>query len=160
MPTPGPAPTRIEHRHRPIPRRSRCQHGPRCRRRAGRPVTSRRPIRTMPPSSVSRPATIRSSVVLPQPLGPTSTRPMPARANASTSRHRHAPPAAQAGWVKDRVGQGPGGSRTGRIKDRADQGPGGSRTGCTMSRPGVGRWGRCIRSGSLARVGGLVCRRG
>src|SRR5215208_1079539 len=43
------------------------------RRFAGTSVTSRPPIRTGPVSTSSRPASIRSAVVLPEPDGPTST---------------------------------------------------------------------------------------
>src|SRR5215468_5946044 len=49
----------------------------RLRARAGRSVTSRPSISIWPWSGVSNPATMRSRVVLPQPLGPTSTRNSP-----------------------------------------------------------------------------------
>jgi hypothetical protein len=43
------------------------------RSREGTKLTTRSPIRTVPPEIDSRPATIRSAVVLPHPDGPTRT---------------------------------------------------------------------------------------
>ena len=61
------------------------------RRRSGgtcrpEPATTRPPMRTSPPSSRSRPAMLRSSVVLPQPLGPSSATTDPGSTRRSTSR--------------------------------------------------------------------------
>src|SRR5256885_209436 len=56
-----------------------------CRSRGGRSETSRSPMRTVPPSIRSRPARQRSSVVLPQPDGPSSTMNSPSRTSRSTS---------------------------------------------------------------------------
>src|SRR6266511_4571837 len=54
------------------------------RLRGGRSVTSRSPMRTRPASGYSRPATQRSSVVFPQPLGPSSTMSSPSAISRST----------------------------------------------------------------------------
>src|SRR6266550_8911063 len=56
-----------------------------CRSRGGRSETSRSPIRTVPPSIRSRPARHRSSVVFPQPDGPSRTMNSPSRTSRSTS---------------------------------------------------------------------------
>src|SRR5690606_16355107 len=61
------------------------------RRRSGgtcrpEPATTRPPMRTSPPSSRSRPAMLRSSVVLPQPLGPSGDTTRPGSTRRSTSR--------------------------------------------------------------------------
>src|SRR6202022_2065759 len=56
-----------------------------CRSRGGRSETSRSPIRTAPPSIRSRPARHRSSVVFPQPEGPSRTMNTPSRTSRSTS---------------------------------------------------------------------------
>src|SRR5437773_5862304 len=55
------------------------------RSRGGRSETSRSPMRTVPPSIRSRPARHRSSVVLPQPDGPSRTMNSPSRMSRSTS---------------------------------------------------------------------------
>src|SRR5579884_1305832 len=59
---------------------------PRCRRCGGRSVTSSLPIRTCPVSGATKPATMRSVVVLPHPLGPSSERIVPAGSVSETSR--------------------------------------------------------------------------
>ena len=46
--------------------------------------TTRSPIRTVPPEIVSRPATMRSRVDLPQPDGPTSTQKEPSGMSSDT----------------------------------------------------------------------------
>ena len=51
----------------------------------GRRVTSRPPISTRPASGCSSPATSRRQVVLPQPLGPSSTQNVPAATVMLTS---------------------------------------------------------------------------
>src|SRR5256885_3482373 len=56
-----------------------------CRSRGGRSETSRSPMRTVPPSIRSRPARHRSSVVLPQPDGPSRTMNSPSRTRRATS---------------------------------------------------------------------------
>src|SRR5205809_1011013 len=55
------------------------------RSRGGRSETSRSPMRTVPPSIRSRPARHRSSVVFPQPDGPSRTMNSPSRTSRSTS---------------------------------------------------------------------------
>ena len=55
------------------------------RSRGGRSETSRSPIRTVPPSMRSSPARQRSSVVLPQPDGPSRTMNSPSRISRSMS---------------------------------------------------------------------------
>ena len=49
-----------------------------------RSLTTRSPIRSVPEVTVSRPATIRSSVDLPQPEGPTSTTSSPSAMSIET----------------------------------------------------------------------------
>src|SRR5256885_4441281 len=56
-----------------------------CRSRGGSSETSRSPRRPVPPSIRSRPARHRSSVVLPQPDGPSRTMNSPSRTSRSTS---------------------------------------------------------------------------
>src|SRR5438045_6657088 len=56
-----------------------------CRSRGGRSDTSRSPMRTVPPSIRSRPARQRSSVVFPQPDGPSRTMNSPSRTSRSKS---------------------------------------------------------------------------
>src|SRR5918996_5684851 len=59
------------------------------RARGGRPLTTLPPISTSPSVASSSPATVRSSVVLPQPDGPSRTRYSPslvARSTPSTAR--------------------------------------------------------------------------
>jgi hypothetical protein len=53
---------------------------------AGTSLIGRSPIRIVPAVTSSRPATIRSSVVLPQPEGPTSTISAPSSIVRSTDR--------------------------------------------------------------------------
>src|SRR5258706_7885992 len=55
------------------------------RSRGGRSETSRSPMRTVPASIRSRPARHRSSVVFPQPDGPSRTMNSPSRTSRSTS---------------------------------------------------------------------------
>src|SRR6266571_3664706 len=57
---------------------------PICRRSDGTRVTSRSPKRTVPPLGVSRPATQRSVVVLPQPDGPRRETNSPSATSRST----------------------------------------------------------------------------
>ncbi len=52
---------------------------------AARRVTSVSPIRMRPPDTASRPATIRSVVVLPQPEGPSSVTSSPGATRNDTS---------------------------------------------------------------------------
>src|SRR3984885_5108617 len=54
--------------------------------RGGSVVTSRPPMLTAPASANSRPAIMRSRVVLPHPLGPRSTKNSPSATVRSTSR--------------------------------------------------------------------------
>src|SRR6267378_2799873 len=54
------------------------------RSRGGRSLTTRPPMRMSPPVCRSSPAIIRKSVVLPHPLGPSSTRNSPSRVCRST----------------------------------------------------------------------------
>ena len=58
---------------------------------AGTSLTSRSPIRMLPAVISSSPATIRSSVVLPQPDGPTSTIRAPSGISRSTARTASVP---------------------------------------------------------------------
>src|SRR5215207_11669945 len=59
----------------------------------GRPVTTRPPMRMSPSDGCSRPAIVRSNVVLPQPEGPSSTRYSPsAVARSMPSRAWTRPP--------------------------------------------------------------------
>src|SRR5438477_8456649 len=62
------------------------------RSRGARPVTSRPPMRISPAVASSRPPTIRSTVVFPDPDGPTSTRNSPSATSRSSDETATAPP--------------------------------------------------------------------
>src|SRR5581483_10491201 len=62
------------------------------RSRGASPVTSRPPMRISPDVASSRPPTIRSTVVLPEPDGPTRTRNSPSATSRSSAETATAPP--------------------------------------------------------------------